>query len=78
MSRPALRGAVLDLDLSSFRVDAHHRRALQEFLKGLVHASRAGAHDVPLILLNDRVLQQLKAWSTASYGLRLSARLSAR
>ena len=35
MSRPALQGAALDLDLSSFRVDAHHKRALQELLKGL-------------------------------------------
>ena len=78
MSRPALQGAALDLDLSSFRVDAHHKRALQELLKGLVLASRAGGRDVPLILLNDRVLQQLKAWSTASCGLRLAARLSAR
>ena len=77
MSRPALQGAVLDLGLSSFRLDAHYRRALQEFLKGLVHASR-GTHEIPLILLNDRVPQQLKAWSTASYGLRLTARLSAR
>jgi len=78
MGRPALREAVLDLDLSSFRLDARHNRALQEFLKGLVQASRGGAHDVPLLLLNDRVLQQLKAWSAARCGLRLSARLSAR
>ena len=46
--------------------------------EGLGAMRRGGAHDVPLILLNDRVLQQLKAWSTASYGLRLTARLSAR
>jgi len=78
MGRPALRDAVLELDLSSFRLDAHHRRALQEFLKGLVQASRGGATDVPLLLLNDRVLHQIKAWSTARSGLRISARLSAR
>jgi len=79
MRRPALQGTVLDLDLSSFRLDARHRRALQDFLKGLVgHAARAGAHDAPLILLHDNVLRQLKAWSTASHGLRLAARLSAR
>ena len=78
MRRPALQGAVLDLDLSSFRLDARHRRALQDFLKGLVgHVARGGAHDAPLILLHDNVLRQLKAWSTASYGLRLSARLAA-
>ena len=39
--------------------------------------ARGGA-DSPLILLHDNVLRQLKAWSTASYGLRLSARLAAR
>ena len=77
MGRPALRGAVLDLELSSFRLDAHHKRALQEFLKGVMQVWR-GAYDVPPLLLNDRVLQQLKAWSAASCGLRLSARLSAR
>ena len=77
MGRPALRGAILSLDLSPLRLDARHKRALQELLKGLVATSRAGAHDVPL-LLNDRVLQQLRAWSTTGCGLRLSARLAAR
>jgi hypothetical protein len=77
MSRPALRGAVLQLELSTFALEARHRRAIQEFLKGLVRASRAAGLEIPLILLNDRVLPLLKAWSTASRGLRLSARLSA-
>ena len=78
MRRPALQGAVLDLDLSPFHIDARHRRGLQNLLKGLVgHMARGGA-DSPLILLHDNVLRQLKAWSTASYGLRLSARLAAR
>jgi hypothetical protein len=77
MSRPALRGAVLHLELSTFALEARHRRAIQEFLKGLVRASRAAGLEIPLILLNDRVLPLLKAWSTASRGLRLSARLCA-
>ncbi len=42
MRRPALNGAVLDLHLSPFRLDARHRRALQDFLKGLVgHVARS-------------------------------------
>jgi hypothetical protein len=78
MRRPALHGAVLDLELSSFRLDARQRRALQDFLKGLLsHLSRGGAHDAPLILLHDNVLRQLKAWTTASCGLRLAARIAA-
>ena len=76
MSRPDLEGAVLDLELSSFRLDARHRRALQEFLKRLVtHTARTDT-GIPLVYLNDRVLQQLKGWSAASCGLRLTARLS--
>ena len=76
MRRPALNGAVLDLHLSPFRLDARHKRALQDFLKGLVgHVARSAANDAPLILLHDHVLQQLKAWSTTSFGLRLKARL---
>jgi len=78
MRRPALRGAVLDIGLSIFRLDARYRRALQDFLKGLVsHVARTGTLDAPIILLSDRVLQQLKAWSTTACGLRMSARLSA-
>jgi hypothetical protein len=76
LRRPAMQGAVLDLHLSAFGLDARHRRALQDFLKGLVgHLARVGAQGAPLVLLNDRVLQQLKAWSTTSRGLRVAARL---
>jgi len=78
MRRPALHSAVLDLDLSSFRLDARQRRALQDFLKGLLsYVSRGGAHDAPLVLLHDNVLRQLKGWTTAGCGLRLAARIAA-
>ena len=77
MSRPALRGAVLQLGLSTFALEARHRRAIQEFLKGLVRAlARCRPRDPP-DPPERPVLPLLKAWSTASRGLRLSARLCA-
>jgi len=74
MSRPALRGAVLELDLAIFQVDARHKRALRDMLTAL----RNRPYEVSLHLLNDRLLAQLRAWSVARCGLRLSARISSR
>jgi hypothetical protein len=78
MGRPELRTAELTLDLAAFRLDAAHTRAIQEFLDGLVsHAAHTAGHSLPLLLLNDRVLRQIKAWGTSNQGLALTARLSA-
>jgi|GEM_PF-917695 len=76
MRRPQLAGAALDLDISIFRLDARYRRALQDFLKGLVaHVRRTLTGEAPLVPLPENVLHQIMGWSTASEGLRVSARL---
>jgi hypothetical protein len=78
LCRPELKGAELTLNLSRFRLDAVHARAIQEFLKGLSDHLLSAPKIATLFHLNEQALAQLKMWCISDNCLRVGAELKAR